>query len=96
MKKYKLALVGFGNVGQGFAKVLLQNKAVLEKQGLAYQIVAVSDMKLGSIYSPKGFTPSALLEAAAKGDPDHPTGDTAWLDGRGDDRQFRRRRVGGS
>lgn len=68
MKTYKLAMVGFGNVGQGFTKVLQQSKAHLETLGIHCQIVAVSDMKLGSIYNPGGFTPAALLEAAAIGD----------------------------
>jgi homoserine dehydrogenase len=69
MKTYKLTLVGFGNVGQGFVQALQQKKEFLtSEKGIAIQIVAVNDMKLGSIYDPKGFTPEELLKAAKGGD----------------------------
>lgn len=68
MKTYNIAMVGFGNVGQGFARVLQQSKAHLDSLDIDYQVVAVNDMKLGSIFNPDCYSPAALLEAAATGD----------------------------
>ena len=59
-----LALIGFGNVGQGFAQILSEHGADYEEEfGLKLQIVAVSDMLKGSLYNPAGLEPAALLEA---------------------------------
>ena len=66
MRTARLALIGFGNVGQGFAQILTQHGADYEKEfGLKLQIVAVSDMLKGSLYNPAGLDPAALLEAMA-------------------------------
>lgn len=61
---YRLALIGFGNVGQGFARIL-QDKATFfeEKFGMAFQIVAISDLLKGSVYDPDGLSIDVLLEA---------------------------------
>jgi homoserine dehydrogenase len=64
MRNTRLALIGFGNVGQGFAQILSEHGADYEKEfGLKLQIVAVSDMLKGSLYNPAGLDPAALLEA---------------------------------
>ncbi len=64
MRNFRLALIGFGNVGQGFAQILTERGAAYEKEfGLKLQIVAVSDMLKGSLYDPDGLDPAALLEA---------------------------------
>jgi len=69
MKTYKLALVGFGNVGQGFVQALQQKEETLAAQfGVAFKIVAINDMKMGSVYRPGGFLLDELLKAAATGD----------------------------
>jgi homoserine dehydrogenase len=39
-----------------------------ERFGIQFQIVGVSDFKLGSLFDPNGLSPAMLLEAAAKGD----------------------------
>ena len=53
MKTYRLALIGFGNVGQGFAQILCERgDALAEQFGLRLQIVAVSDLLKGSLYNP--------------------------------------------
>ncbi len=64
MKTYRLALVGFGNVGQGFAEILSSHGDDLaQRYGVRFQIVAVSDFLKGSVYDSRGFDPSALLAA---------------------------------
>ena len=61
MRNFHLALIGFGNVGQGFAQILNERGADYEKEfGLKLQIVAVSDMLKGSLYNPAGLDPAAL------------------------------------
>lgn len=64
METYRLALIGFGNVGQGLAQILRDRGALLEDQfGLRLQIVAVSDLLKGSLYDPAGLDAGALLAA---------------------------------
>jgi homoserine dehydrogenase len=64
MKTYRLALIGFGNVGQGLAMIISQRGEWLKQNaGLALTIVAVSDLLKGSVYDPNGLDPKALLDA---------------------------------
>lgn len=61
---YRLALIGFGNVGQGLAQILADAGEETQKQfGAEFQIVAVSDLLKGSAYDPTGLNPMALLNA---------------------------------
>ena len=63
MHIYKLAIIGFGNVGQGFVQILRDQQDELARRfDLEYKIVAVSDLLKGSIYNPDGLSPAALLE----------------------------------
>ncbi len=60
----RLALIGFGNVGQGLAHILHQRSTQLAQQfGLDLQIVAVSTLNKGGVYDPQGLDPAALLAA---------------------------------
>nr|MBO2504285.1 hypothetical protein [Bacilli bacterium] len=60
--KHRIALLGFGVVGQGFAEILKNKKQVLEEQfGLDAAIVAVSDVMKGSVYHPDGLSIEDLL-----------------------------------
>lgn len=69
MKITRLALVGFGNVGQGMMQILHEQSDYLAGQfGVSIQIVAVCDFKLGSLYDLNGLSPEGLLKAAASGD----------------------------
>ncbi len=62
MKTYKLAIIGFGNVGQGLTKIVSEKKSLLnEKFGIDLSIVAVCDLYKGSIANPFGFDPEVLL-----------------------------------
>ena len=65
---YRLALIGFGTVGQGFAEILRDRGEALGKQfGAWFRIVAVSDVNKGSVYDPDGLEPAALLDAVQRG-----------------------------
>ena len=60
--KHRLALIGFGNVGQGFTAILAEKKEFLaRKYGFECEIVAISDMAKGSVVAPKGLDPHILL-----------------------------------
>lgn len=60
---HKLAMVGFGGVGQGLADILHQKKRFLkENLGFEADIVAISDMQKGSIYHPEGLNIEKALE----------------------------------
>ena len=62
--EYRLAIIGFGNVGQGFAEILRDHGTrLLEQFGVRYRIVGVSDNLKGSIHDPAGFDPGDLLDA---------------------------------
>ena len=62
----RLALVGFGTVGQGVAEILAQRQQRYASEfGLDMRIVAISDINRGSIYDPAGFDPRRLLESAS-------------------------------
>ncbi len=64
MRTMRLALIGFGNVGQGFAQILVERSAELAARfEVQFQIVAVSDLLKGSLYDPAGLDPVALLDA---------------------------------
>jgi homoserine dehydrogenase len=68
MRTYKLALIGFGNVGQGFAQILRdQGPELSQRLGLKFKIVAVSDLLKGSVYNPEGLSPASLLETVQAG-----------------------------
>ncbi|MGI9200907.1 MAG: homoserine dehydrogenase [Woeseiaceae bacterium] len=60
--KYDLALIGFGNVGQGLAEILSQKSGFLRDRFDAHiRIVAVCDLHKGSIADPDGLDPQAML-----------------------------------
>ena len=65
MSVTRLALIGFGTVGQGFAEILAERAQTLEERhGLELVITAVSDVNRGSVYRERGFDPRELLGAA--------------------------------
>lgn len=68
MREYKLALIGFGNVGQGLVQILAERSEQYANQFEArFTVVAVCDMVKGSVYNPDGIAPTELLDAAAAG-----------------------------
>ena len=65
-KTYKLAIIGFGNVGQGLTKILAEKHLMLQNNfGIDIKIVAICDLYKGSIADPKGFDPQELLNAVS-------------------------------
>lgn len=68
MREYRLALIGFGNVGQGLATILRDlNSALAQHYGAHYTIVAVNTASHGSLYDPDGLDPAQLVDAAGAG-----------------------------
>ena len=64
MYEYKLALIGFGNVGQGLAQILSEKDEWLQDAfETKFSIVAVSDVQKGSLYDPSGLDPDILLKS---------------------------------
>jgi len=68
----KLALIGFGTVGQGLAEILRDKGAELKRQyDFTADIVAVATQTRGSLYHPDGLDARDLLVAIQKGHLDH-------------------------
>lgn len=65
---YRLALIGFGTVGQGLAEIIAERgEALAQATGAELRIDAVVDPRYGGIASSRGFAPEALLDAARQG-----------------------------
>lgn len=63
--KHRIALVGFGTVGQGLVEILLQKKEELKtRYGYEYDVVGISDIAWGTAYNPDGLDIHNMLEAA--------------------------------
>lgn len=61
--KQKLALLGFGTVGQGICEILLDKKEYLkEKYNYEFDVVAVADFVYGNVYNPDGLDIPFMLE----------------------------------
>ena len=69
MKESRLMIVGLGNVGQALLQILRDDADFLAKRFDAhFKVVAVNDMRLGSLYDPVGLSLQALLDGAKAGD----------------------------
>ncbi len=65
--EFRLALIGFGNVGQGLARILRdKGRIIRERYGLDCKIVAISDPIKGSVYDEGGLDPATLLALVEK------------------------------
>ena len=74
-RTYRLAMIGFGSVGQGFVQILQRRADWLEERyGVTLSIVGVATRRAGGIYNPNGLDPAALFQAAEQND-------LGWLDG---------------
>lgn len=68
MKTYKLALLGFGNVGQALARLLLRKeKALEENYGIRYSVTAVATGSSGRAIDPDGISLVDALAAVEAG-----------------------------
>lgn len=64
--KQKIAIIGFGTVGQGLCEILMNKKNYLqEKYGYDYSVVAVADFKYGNAYNPNGLDIANMVEEAS-------------------------------
>ncbi|UCD18894.1 MAG: homoserine dehydrogenase [candidate division WOR-3 bacterium] len=64
---YKLAFIGFGVVGQGFAQLLEEKKDLLRTGfGLEYTVTAISDPAKGSVYQEEGLNLKEILSLLEK------------------------------
>ncbi len=60
--KQRIALIGFGTVAQGLCEILIDKKNELAKKyNYHYEIVAVSDIRFGTVYNPNGLNLKKLL-----------------------------------
>jgi len=63
--KHKIAIIGFGTVGQGLCEILEQKKSYLKKNyGFKYDIVAIADIAYGNVYNPAGLEIGKFLKKA--------------------------------
>jgi homoserine dehydrogenase len=63
--KHRIALVGFGTVGQGLAEILLEKREELKiRYGYEFDIVGISDIAWGTAYNPGGLDIGVMLAAA--------------------------------
>jgi homoserine dehydrogenase len=68
----KLALIGFGGVGQGLAEILRdKGDELLANEGFNGKIVAVATGTRGTLYHPDGLDIAALLDAVKQGHLSH-------------------------
>lgn len=64
MQELRLALIGFGNVGQGLATIIRDHgAAIAAEQGVALRIVSVNTARRGVMIDPSGLDAGALLTA---------------------------------
>ena len=77
----RIAFIGFGVVGQGFAEILLEQKTDLKDQfGFEFEVVAITDKMKGSVYVEHGLDLQKLLDlvkSTGKID-DYPEGIKGW------------------
>ncbi|MFC0559968.1 homoserine dehydrogenase [Halalkalibacter alkalisediminis] len=61
---HKLALIGFGGVGQGFVNILREKKVKLsEYHQIDLKVVSISDLFKGSLYHPDGLCLDKVIKA---------------------------------
>jgi len=68
MKTYKLALLGFGNVGQALARLLLEKRSELEhRYSICFMVTAVATGTHGRALNPDGLDLEKVLEIMDSG-----------------------------
>lgn len=76
MDDLKIALLGFGHVGQALARILLDKEAdIRQRYGRGIRVTGIATRSRGSLYDPAGLDLRKALEDMAELDrfsPDHP------------------------
>jgi homoserine dehydrogenase len=68
MKPQRIALLGFGNVGQAFARLLQSKRQLLQHEyGLAFSLSAIATLHQGTALDPRGIDIESALQALASG-----------------------------
>lgn len=68
LPEYKIALLGFGNVGQAFLELIVEKQAdLIEDPGISFRIVGIASGSHGRAVNAQGLSPRELLEAYRKG-----------------------------
>ena len=68
MSCYRLALLGFGNVGRALARLLLREQAKLRaRYGVEFMVTGIATGRHGYALAPQGLDLAAALEMAEKG-----------------------------
>ncbi|HKW87160.1 MAG TPA: hypothetical protein VJN21_00230 [Candidatus Acidoferrales bacterium] len=63
MRTYNLALIGFGNVGREFVRLLAAKEAVLrDGYGIAWRLTGVASRRIGWVANAAGLDPVELLQ----------------------------------
>ena len=79
--EYRLALIGFGVVGQGLVEILVNEKDSIKVLCDAdLKVTAVSDIQKGSVYDPRGLDLNKILDLvkATGSIHDYPGGIKGW------------------
>ena len=67
MKEYRIALVGFGNVGRALLRLLESKQQVLrENYGFTTRVTGIATLRHGIAIDPAGIDPASALETAEK------------------------------
>ncbi len=65
---YNLAFIGFGNVGQALARLLVRKQSILEKDyGITFSITGIATGRHGFAVNPNGFDIAKVLEIVEGG-----------------------------
>jgi len=68
MKNYRLAMVGFGNVGQAFARLVLRKAPLLEKEySFSFSVTGIATGFHGAVIDPGGIDLEKVLAEARNG-----------------------------
>lgn len=68
MKEYRFVLIGFGNVGKAFARLLLKKRKSLEsKLGAGFKVTGILTGRHGGVINPDGIDIQKVLEVLEEG-----------------------------
>src|SRR5579884_455928 len=81
IRTWNLALVGYGNVGKAFVRLLVDKTGDLRRDfGIEWRLTGLASRRLGWLANPDGFDPEALLAAGPPPPaPDGPQSVREWL-----------------